>query len=173
MASEIESKLAGLQLALAMKNQQPQVNVAELKSTITAAISDVKSFIAAQKALPAIQVSGQVAQMTEFEDKLDGIMQEVQNLNALSSRIDFSGIVAAIDNVYQAMPEYDFSEITAAIQDAPDVRPELQAIARAISENTAALRENTEAVRQQTQAIMRDRVIGYDAEGKITKVSVR
>ncbi len=167
MDSKIDSKLAGLQLAMAMKSQ-PQVDLQPLETALLALASKVDS----KNHAPVIHADTATFDVEVLAQRFDNIAAFVKVLAEKENKIDFSEIAAAIDNVYQAMPEYDFSEIAAAVQDAPDIRPELLAIVSAIGENTSAVRENTQAIEKQNQILMKKRKVTMDAEGKITGIEV-
>jgi hypothetical protein len=171
VSSEIESKLAGMQLAIAVKNQQkaPEIDLSEVKNLLLT----LQAAVSAKSSGGAINIAEASFDPSALVNVLSDIKAALHDLSEKDNSIDFSPLAKAIDSIYQAMPEYDLGEITTAIQDSPDVRPELQAIAKAITENTVALRENTAAIKAQTDLMALDKFIAYDSEGKITKVSVK
>lgn len=164
MESKTEAKLLGLQMAMALKSQQP-IDIAPLQASIAALAEKVNGGT-------AIHADTVTFDVNALAEKFEHIAAYIQAIAQKDTKEDLSGIAAAIDSVYQAMPEYDLGEITAAIQDAPDVRPELQAIVSAIGENTVAVRENTAAIEKQNQILMRKRRVTLDAEGRIKEIEV-
>jgi predicted MarR family transcription regulator len=169
--SKTESKLAGLQLAMAIKNAMPP---AQNNDDILNVLSQIKDAVNTPREKEKIEFSNAVfdtKDLTASVSQISIILAKLAEKNH-GSDIDFSGLESAINRIYEAIPEYDFNQIAAAINETPDIKPELLAIVSAINDNTSAVRENTQAIEKQNQILLKKRKIIMDAEGKIIGIEV-